>query len=263
MTRASLTILGSGTAVPWRGRSSPGLALSVETDERTWLSLIDPSAGSAHRLVACGYPFERLTHVLVTHFHPDHTGDLAPILFALKNPSFHHVGGGGKPLEVIGPPGLRELLESLGRAWGSWIDLEDRCRVRELPRGDDGFFTIGPFEVTWHPVVHTDNSIAYRFEPRAGKVVAYSGDTDVCDGIVEAARGADVLVLECAFPEGRKCSGHLIPSECGRIATAANARKLILTHLYPQCDGEDLISPCRRHFEGEIVIATDGLTVEL
>jgi ribonuclease BN (tRNA processing enzyme) len=257
------TLLGSGTGVPWRSRNPPGLVLAVESDDRSRLALIDPSAGSCQRLVSRGYDLEQLTHVLVTHFHPDHTGDLAPLLFALRNPSLGEVGA-REPLELVGPVGLGDLLAGLEAVYDGWIDIGGRRRIRELERTDrEGFFTVGAVEVTWFPVEHTEHSLAFRFESRAGKVLAYSGDTDVCDGIVEAARDADVLVLDCAFPEGRKCPGHLVPSEAGWIATAANVRKLILTHLYPECDGEDLLAPCRRHFSGDVVIAEDGLTVNL
>ena len=259
----SFTILGSGTAVPWRGRSSPGIALGVEGEESSCLALIDPSAGSSHRAAASGYDFSKLTHVVFSHYHPDHTGDLVPILFALKNPNYHHVGG-EEPLRLVGPVGLSRLVRQLTDIYGDWVDLGHRVVVEEIDRPAEGrFFTIGPVEVTWYPVDHTENSVAYRFETRAGRVLAYSGDTDFCDGIIEAARGAETLVLDCAFPEGQKRKGHLIPSEAGRIAAAANVRKLVLTHLYPECWGEDLVTPCRTHYGGDVFIAEDGLTVHL
>lgn len=258
-----VTILGSGTAVPWRGRNSPGLVIQVETEERECLALVDPSAGSVHRMVACGYALESLTHVLITHFHPDHTGDLAPLLFALRNPRLREVGE-RNPLRWIGPRGLRKLYRSLEGVYGSWIDLGARLEIDEVdPEENQGFFSLGPLEVTCFRVDHTDNSIAYRFESRAGRILAYSGDTDHCDGVVEAARGADLLILECAFPEGKKRPGHLVPSEAGQIATAANARRVLLTHFYPECWGEDLVRPCREHYTGEVLLAEDGLTVNL
>jgi ribonuclease BN (tRNA processing enzyme) len=227
------------------------------------LALVDPSAGSSHRMAHAGFAFDELTHVIFTHYHPDHTGDLVPILFALKNPRFRELLK-SSPLRMIGPIGLKRLYKSLHKVYGEWIDHGDSVQFEEVDwRVRHGFFTIGPLEVTCYPVEHTDNSVAYRFETRGGGVLTYSGDTDRCDGMVQAARGADVLILECAFPEGEKQVGHLTPSEAGKIATAANVRRVVLTHLYPECWGKDLIKPCREHFSGEVVVAEDGLTINL
>jgi ribonuclease BN (tRNA processing enzyme) len=261
----SITILGSGTGVPWKGRGSPGLVLAARRGQRAVQALIDPSAGSTHRMVARGYLLERLTHVLVTHFHPDHTGDLAPLLFALRNPRFDEVGR-GEPLRLIGPPGLREFYHKVLGVYGGWVDLGARLRVEEASpasAASSGAFCIGPLEAVAHRVEHAESSVAYRFEARGGVVAAYSGDTDLCPGIIEAARGAQLLILECAFPEGAKHPGHLVPSEAGRIAAAAGVSRLVLTHFYPDCRGRDLLGDCRKYFSGELALAEDGMTINL
>src|SRR5919109_1224378 len=93
------------------------------------------------------------------------------------------------PVKLIGPRGLHDLHRALRGVYGSWIDLENRVRIQEVHPGHrKGFFSIGPIEVTCFSVDHTDNSVAYRFESRSGKVLAYSGDTDRCSGVVEAGR---------------------------------------------------------------------------
>ena len=56
--------------------------------------------------------------------------------------------------------------------------------------------------------------------------MVYSGDTDYCDSIVKLARDCDVLILECSFPEGMHCEGHLTPDLAGRIAAEANCKQL-------------------------------------
>jgi len=260
----TVTVLGSGTSVPWRGRNGPGLVLRIETVDRDLTVLVDPSAGASHRMASYGYSLAELSHVLFTHFHVDHTGDLVPILFALKNPRFNTQGADSADLQFIGPPGLVELYRSLELVYGKWIRHSSGVEFRDIDCDENrGFFALGPVETTCYPVEHADKSLAYRFESRSGKVLAYTGDTDFCDGAIEVARDADLLIIECAFPEGQKRKGHLVPSEVGRIAAAANARRIVLTHLYPECRGQDLIGPCREHFRGEILIAEDGLTLHL
>jgi ribonuclease BN (tRNA processing enzyme) len=257
---ATITILGSGTGIPWRGRAGPGWVAQLGGPEAAAM-LVDPSAGSGQRMVERGIPLERLTHVLFSHYHPDHTGDLVPLLFALKNGRYQT---GSQPLKLIGPRGLRKLLRDLLAVYGSWIDLAERLETIELGGAEGASFaTVGPLEVTAHPVAHTDSSVAYRFDSRSGPPFAYSGDTDRCDGVVDASRNADLLLCECSFPEGEKRPGHLIPSEVGKIAEAAGARRVVLLHLYPECHGRDLLTPCREYFRGEAAVGEDGMVLSV
>ena len=53
------------------------------------------------------------------------------------------------------------------------------------------------------------------------------------------SKNADLLILECSHPDGMKAKGHLTPSLCGKIAAKANAKKLVLTHFYPEADKVD------------------------
>jgi len=256
----TITILGSGTGVPWRGRAGPGWVAQIDALEADTV-LVDPSAGSIQRMADCGIPLERLTHVLFSHYHPDHTGDLVPLLFALQNPRYHRQP---RPLRLIGPRGLRKLLRDLAGVYGQWIETGERVELIELGGAEGAnFAAVGPLEVTAHPVLHIEPSMAYRFASRGGGTFAYSGDTDRCDGAVDAARNADLLLAECSFPEGEKRLGHLTPSEVGRLAEAAGARKVVLLHLYPECHGHDLVGPCREFFRGEVLVAQDGMVLSV
>jgi ribonuclease BN (tRNA processing enzyme) len=92
----------------------------------------------------------------------------------------------------------------------------------------------------------------------------YSGDSDECLPLVELAREADLAVIECALPTEKKLRGHLTPDAVGRIAAQAQPCRLLLTHMYPACDGHDLLSGVREAgFHGRAELATDGLSIEL
>jgi ribonuclease BN (tRNA processing enzyme) len=254
-----ITILGSGTGIPWRARAGPGWVLTAEGGSGADAVLVDPSAGSSQRMADRGIPLDRLTHVLFTHYHPDHTGDLVPILFALRNPRFRD----RPPLRLIGPRGLRKLLRELRGVYGDWIEPPQGVEATEIGGAEgDPFVRVGALEVTPFPTDHADPSIALRILCRGGPTIAYTGDTDRCDGAVEAARGADLLLIECSFPEGGKRPGHLVPSEAGRIAEAAGARRAVLIHMYPECHGHDLLGSFRRWFSGEAALAEDGMVIE-
>jgi ribonuclease BN (tRNA processing enzyme) len=113
------------------------------------------------------------------------------------------------------------------------------------------------------PMTHTPESIGYRIELADGKSIAVSGDTDYSETIVDLALEADLLVLECSFPEGKKVEGHLTPSLAGRIASESHCKRLLLTHLYPVCDSTDIVGQCKEVFKGEIILAEDLMRVKV
>ena len=101
-----------------------------------------------------------------------------------------------------------------------------------------GPFTVTPFAVN-HPV---EEAYALRVEvtepdkdgAAVTRVLTYSGDTDSCRGLEEAAKDADLFLCEAAFEEGRDDGikdVHLTGKRAGEAATAAGARRLLLTHI--------------------------------
>jgi len=109
---------------------------------------------------------------------------------------------------------------------------------------------------------HTNSSISYRIE-HDNKSIVYSGDTDYSKEIIEISKDADLLILECSFPNNKKVEGHLIPSLCGKIATKANVKKLVLTHLYPECDNVDIKKQCNKEFGGMVIVAKDFMRIKV
>jgi len=43
------------------------------------------------------------------------------------------------------------------------------------------------------------------------------------------------------------------------------AKRVILTHLYPECEGreEEMLIQAKRHFAGQITIAEDGIRIKV
>jgi len=247
-----LTILGSGTGFPSSLRGGPGY-LVQSGDEET--ILIDLGMGTLSKLHALGIPLDRIGPILISHLHPDHIAELVSLLFALKNIVISRT----QPLRLIGGPGLQGLVDRLQEVHGRWIRPERfPLEVRELPEGE---IPLGRLVLRTVPVLHTEGSIGFRLTDPAGESVAYSGDSDRCPGLVDLMRGVDLAVMECSFPDARKREGHLTPSEVGEIAAEAGAKKVVLTHLYPECEGVDLIAQCRRHYRGEVVVARDRMSL--
>jgi ribonuclease BN (tRNA processing enzyme) len=93
--------------------------------------------------------------------------------------------------------------------------------------------------------------------------MAYSGDSEPCDGLVAAARGADLFICEAAMPDEKKVPGHMTPSLAGLMAERAQARRLVLTHLYPACDGVDIVKQAQGTYKGPVMAAEDLMSFVL
>jgi len=249
-----LIVTGSGTAPlrPERGPSGYILQVADQT------CLLDGGTGTLLKCLQAGVSYKEIDHLFYTHLHPDHTIDLIPFLFATKHtPGFVRTDN----LQMFGPEGLDTFLDKLLELYGRSMveDAEYEIILEEL---SDSKKRMPGFHFESKPMNHAIPAIGYRFEAD-GKVLVYSGDTDMCPEIVALARDADVLVLECSFPDEMKVVGHLTPTEAGRIAAEARVKKLILTHLYPPCDERDIVSVCWKQFGGEIVVAEDFMRVEI
>jgi len=90
-----------------------------------------------------------------------------------------------------------------------------------------------------------------------------SGDTDFSKELSDFSKGTDLLVLECARPEGQKVPGHLTPSEAGIIAQQAEAKLLLLTHFYPDCDQSDMLTPLKKQYSGPVILAEDLMRIPI
>jgi len=242
-----VTILGAGTAIPARGRSPSGVFIEA-AGERL---LFDAGPGTLQRLHAAGGNLFRLDRVFLTHYHLDHCLDLASLLFALRIPGRPPRA----PLIVYGPPGLKRLYRRLNSALSGWLAPRDYAlRLKELKESTLKLGKGAMVRTRW--MRHSAPTLGYRVEAD-GKRLAYSGDTDRCDAIVELGRDTHLLILECSVPDERKVEGHLTPTECGRIAAAANCRHLVLTHFYPVFKGYDIRRRVRRAFRGRLTLAQD------
>lgn len=247
-------ILGAGTAIPVRDRSPAGVYVRI-ADEHV---LLDAGAGTTQRLSAIGVSLFEVDRVFLTHYHIDHCLDLASILFALRLPQSVRK----KPLTVYGPAGLQQLYRRLNAAFSGWLTPRTyRLILKELT--PPSLIRLAGYRVTARRMRHAGEAVGYRLETRATRAghrrqtIAYSGDTDVCPEVIELAREADVLILECAMTDERKVAGHLTPTECGRVAAAARCRHLALTHLYPVFQGYDIRRRIRQSFAGRLTIAED------
>jgi ribonuclease BN (tRNA processing enzyme) len=250
-----LTTLGTGTVALSPERVCSGYL--VQAGAVTLL--MDCGSGVTHRLAELALPWREITHVAFTHFHLDHVGDFATLVFAWK---YGDLPGRSAPLVVIGPEGTAALLGRLADAFGDWLrDPGFPIEVVEIAPGGtrdlgDGV-TLGATKVP-----HTVESVAYSIV-RGGRRVVYTGDTGYDPMLGEWARGADVLLCECSLPASMAIPEHLTPEQCGALAAAALPQHLVLTHFYPPVERIDVRAAVAAHYAGPITLASDGATFDI
>lgn len=253
----NVTILGSGTCVPSLKRSSCSVLMQVGASNL----LFDSGPGTMRRLLEAQTTIFDISHIFYSHFHPDHSGEFVPFLFATKYPD----GSQRKtPLTAAGGLGFLEFYEKLKIVYGHWIELADGLlNVIEFDNKRPDTRQFEDFEVHTAPVAHNEESIAYRITSANGHSAVYTGDTDYTDTLIDLAKDTDLLVCECALPDRFRVKGHLTPSFAGDLAAKANVRKLVLTHFYPQCDKVDIASECRKTYSGPLVLAEDLMEIKI
>lgn len=252
-----VTILGSGTCVPSLKRS----ACSVMMQIGHRLLLFDAGPGTMRRLLEAGRTIFDIDHIFFSHFHPDHTGEFVPFLFATKYPD---VSRRQRPLAIAAGRGLADFYQGLKNVYGSWIQLPGGLlEIVEFDTCSRDFKEFSGFSVASMPMEHNPESIAYRVAIPGGAAVVYSGDTDTSENLVALARNADLLICESALPDNLRIKGHLTPSLAGEIATRASVRRLVLTHFYPECDQVDIMQQCRKTYSGSLLLAEDLMRIEV
>lgn len=253
----SVTILGSGTCVPSLTRSSCSVLMAIGDSKL----LFDSGPGTMRRLLEAGTGIFDISHIFYSHFHPDHSGEFVPFLFATKYPNKQQRKN---PLTVSAGTGFLDFYNRLKNVYGQWIELDPGLlNLVELDHQKPDSNQFRDFSVDSAPMEHSEESIAFRINSPDGSSVVYSGDTDYSENLIELAGDVDLLICESALPDDMRVSGHLTPSLAGEIATRAQVRKLVLTHFYPECDQADIEQECRKTYAGPLILAEDLMQINV
>ena len=250
---ALLTILGAGTLMPDAERTSA--AHHLRTGGAS--ILLDCGAGTVHGFARHGVEWRDLTHVALSHWHNDHVGDLPALMFALK----HGVGGArSEPLTLIGPRGLRALIERLAAAFGDHVsDPGFPVNVVEIDPGQ-AYGRGEPFRIECVRTPHTDESLAYRVSGTWGSV-GYTGDTGPSEEVGAFLERVDALIAECTLPDDRAIDTHLSPRSLAALAQRARPTLLLVVHVTPYHAPAEAVRAVSERYEGRVLAAVDGLRV--
>ena len=296
------TFLGTGAATPTVDRNVAGLAVQREGET----ILFDCGEGNQRQMMRYGVGFS-FTEIFFTHYHADHilgvTGLLRTMGLMDRTAPVTLYGPKGAQ-RVLGAAIALGIERNKFPVEISEIRPGDRLRREQYDlvvfetehRPDTVGYALaehtrlgrfnpeharelgvpeGPLWGRLHKgetiVLEDGRSVAPADlvgSPRRGRTLVYSGDTRPSLAVVEAARGADLLIHEATFGsdelERAKETGHSTAAEAARVALEAGVRRLVLTHISPRYtrDAPELLAEARAIFP-ETVVARDGLTVDV
>ena len=280
-----VTLLGTGDPVPRVDRFGP--AILVEAGEHQLL--FDAGRGVTQRLVQLGHSLSDIDVVFITHFHSDHLSGLPDLwLSGWLPPPW---GQRSEPMRVIGPEGLSNILDGFRRAFDP--DIQIRLVDEQLPpRGiefdlreysedgvvfDDEGVTVTAFAVDHGQYIKP--SYGYRVD-YGGRSVVLSGDTRFDENLIEAARGADVVIHEVAAAREEMLAfderiqlildHHTTPEEAGIVFDRVGPKLALYSHLTllsspdsPEVTVEELIQRTRTNYSGRLLVGEDLMRLEI
>lgn len=255
-----LTVIGCSGSFP--GPLSAASCYLVEADDadgRTWRLVLDLGNGAIGPLQS-HVRLAQVDAVLLSHLHPDHCLDLCGFYVALK---YHPDGRPAARIPVHGPAATAERM---ARAYDLPKDPGMTEEFDFVTWTEKEAVTFGPLTVTPRRVEHPVEAYAMRIEgpsashPGQRRTLVYTGDTDTCPALDEVSAGADLLLAEAAFHEGRDTERgiHLTGRRAGEVAARAEAGRLVLTHLPPWNDPALSVREAREAFTGPVELAQPG-----
>jgi ribonuclease BN (tRNA processing enzyme) len=253
-----LTVIGCSGSYP--GPDSPASCYLLEADHddgtgpRTWRVLLDLGSGALGALQRYVDPLS-LDAVLLSHLHADHCLDLCGYYVLRK----YHPDGPQPPLPVWGPS---DTAARMARAY----DLPEDPGMREefdFRTYGDGV-QIGPFSVVAVPVVHPVEAFGLRVTV-GGVSMAYTGDSGPCEALSRLARGADLLLAEASFRavDDNPPEIHLTGADGGALAARARVGRLVMTHIPPWFDPQDLLAEAQAVWDGPVELAIPGTAYDI
>ncbi len=245
-----LTLIGCGDAFGAGGQ----LQTSFHVRSQAASFLIDCGTSTLIGMQRLGLKPNDIDTVFVTHLHGDHFGGLSWLLIDAQ-----YVSRRTRPLVVAGPLGIEarfvaatEALypgaSSAARVFAlQFVEYEER---RPL---DIGGVRVTPFEVK-HPSGAPPYALRFDVD---GKVLTFTGDTGWTESLLDAARGADLLISEC-FQYDLKLDIHLDYKTIDANYARLGAKRVLLTHM-----GEAMLAEVAQVDASRYLIAEDGMTLTL
>ena len=253
-----VTVVGcSGSMSGPCSASSCYLVQARDEDGRDWSIVLDLGSGALGALWRYCAP-ATVDAIVLSHLHADHMVDMIGLHVYRR----WHPDGPFTPLPVLAPANAVERVRGVG---GDSAEEDYAAEFTFLAHDPAAPVSIGPFLIesfeVWHPVPAYAVRITGPSSAGAERAtLSYSGDTDLCDGVIEAARGTDLFLCEAAFKEGLDTVRgiHLTGRRAGQVAAAANPKAMVLTHIQPWTEPGDVLAESLDVWQGSTSVARCG-----
>jgi len=243
-----LQFVGCGDAFGSGGRFNTSLHLTG----RGTNILIDCGASALIGMNKLAISRNEIDAIFLTHFHADHVGGV-PFFLLEAN----YVSKRKRPLTIVGPPSLKtRFAEIMEVAFAGTKELKFEFPLRLIEFDIGKSCTAAGVEVTPFHVQHDDRAgpcLGLRFEIE-GKIMAFSGDTEWTDALIDVGSDADLFICE-AYTYDKPVATHMALSLLERHLGQIRPKRLILTHM-----SNDMLA---RRAELPYETAEDGMVVEL
>jgi ribonuclease BN (tRNA processing enzyme) len=266
----AVQILGSGGPAFNAERASASYLLWVGGQAKL---LFDIGGGAHLRFSQAGAKLNDLAMVGISHLHPDHTSDLAALMWGSNRIR-------SEPLPIVGPSGNNvapDFATFLSRMFdgktGAFQVLGSTLGAVqpgvERPRLDVSMVDVTKTEpttvldrdgiaVTALRIPHANlPTLAYRVQTRDVSIVFSSDQNGTDPKFIDFAKGANVLIMHLAIAAGAPPSPlHASPAVVGRVAQEAGVKRLILSHI-GQFDLEAALTDVKKSYTGALTVGAD------
>jgi len=246
MAPVRLRFVGCGDAFASGGRFQACLHLDGGEEPL----LVDCGASSLVALKRERIDPATIGWIALSHLHGDHFGGIP---WLVLDGQFHDRT---KTLTIAGPPGTRERVKAAFEAlYPGSAGAERPFEIRFVEMRDRAPSELGPATITPFEVVHGSGAPPYALRIEyGGKLIAYSGDTEWSDALIETSRDADLFICECNFFD-KEVPGHLNYRTLLKKRPQLGCERIVLTHM-----SDDMLG---RIYEVKLPTAKDGLVIEL
>lgn len=242
-----LTTIGSWGGYPKANEASSGYIL----EHNDFQLLVDCGSSVLSKMQNILQP-ENLDAVILSHYHPDHIADIGVLQHARLIQGFL-----GKKMDTL--PIYAHAFDQQ-----EFAKLTYKNITKGVAYNPEQTVNIGPFQVRFLLTNHPVPCFAMRFEVE-GKVLVYTADTSFKEEFIPFSKDSDVLLCECNFysHQDGKGAGHMNSFDAGTLATDANVKQLVLTHLPHYGNLSELVAEASEKFAGPISLAEHGQVINL
>jgi ribonuclease BN (tRNA processing enzyme) len=243
-----VTFVGSGDAFGSGGRFNTCFHVEASCTK----FLIDCGATSLVAMKRQNIDRNAIDTILITHFHGDHFGGIPYFILDAQ-----FLSNRTRPLTIVGPDGLPKWYEKVMEVTfpgSSRTKQKFNLELRELPVGKTQLAS--GLEIQAALVRHGQPEgpfFSYRVQVE-NKIIAYTGDTEWCDALIEIGQEADLFIAEAYFFD-KKVPLHLDLATIDEKLPLIRPKRLILTHM-----SSDVLSRIEKL---KYETAADGMRIEI